>query len=323
MLERILVPLDGSRAAECVLPYVRGLRFKAGSEVVLLHVIDPQVSLNSPQYSAYMRRATQAAKKKAQDYLRGIADDLRSSGSQVTVRTIIGPAAQRILSTAESQRAGLVTISSRGRGEGDTWPYGSIADRILHHARVPILLVRPSQSLEHAQPVVRRLVVPLDGSRVAEAVIPLAMELASKLGLGLHLIQAVPTPWQARRVLGWDVEEAGQVVDVNPVEDGQSYLDGVVRRLAEERIVAEGRVLVGAAVPSILGYATEEVGSVIIMCTAGSRGIGARWRVGSVAERVIRQSETPVLLVPPRLAFYLRGEHSYGVAGPAKAMARV
>jgi nucleotide-binding universal stress UspA family protein len=135
--------------------------------------------------------------------------------------------------------------------------------------------------------------------------------------------RAVPTAWQARKVLGWDVTEAEQVVDVNPVEDGQSYLDGVVRRLEEDRIVAEGRVLVGAAVPSILEYATEETGALIIMCTAGSRGIGARWRVGSVAERIIRQSETPVLLVPPRLAPFLRKEQRYGAVEPAKSMAGV
>lgn len=320
MLERILVPLDGSKTAECVLPYVKELGFKAKSEIVLLHVVDPQVPLNSVLYSPAVRRPTQEAKKKAQDYLRGIAEDLHSARLSATVRTIIGPAAQRILSTAESQGSGLVVISSRGRGEGDAWPYGSIADRILHYARVPVLLVRPRSPLEQPQPLLQTLVVPLDRSRVAEAVIPLARELATTLVLGLHLIQAVPTPWQARAVLGWDVVESEPVVDIDPVKDGQSYLDRVAHRLTEDGLWAEGSVLVGAAVPTILGYAKGKEGSLVVMCTAGSRGIGARWRVGSVAERVIRQSETPVLLVPPRLAPHLRKEQVYREDTPIRAM---
>ena len=319
MLERILVPLDGSKTAESVLPYVRELGFRAKSDLTLFHVIDPEVPLNSPRYSVYMRRATQSAKRKAEDYLRGVADDLQNARIQTNVRTIVGPAAQRILSAAESQRSGLVIISSRGRGEGDGWPYGSIADRILHHARVPVLLVKPRPPLEQTEPAFQTLVVPLDGSRVAEAVIPLARELATKLGLGLHLIQAVPTPWQARAVLGWDVTENEEVREVDPVKDGHSYLDSVAQGLTQDRIWAEGRVLVGAAVPSILGFAKGKEGTLIIMCTAGSRGIGAGWRVGSVAERIIRHSETPVLLVPPRLAPHLRIAQRYAAATPALA----
>jgi nucleotide-binding universal stress UspA family protein len=77
MFERILVPLDGSKTAESVLPYVKKLAFRAGSELTLLHIIDPQVPLDSPDYAAFMRRPTQNAKEKAQEYLRGIAEDLQ------------------------------------------------------------------------------------------------------------------------------------------------------------------------------------------------------------------------------------------------------
>jgi nucleotide-binding universal stress UspA family protein len=160
--------------------------------------------------------------------------------------------------------------------------------------------------MEEPQPVLQSLVVPLDGSRIAETALPVARKLADQLGVGLHLFQAVPTPGQARSVLGWDVSEEEPVIDVDPVKHGQEYLDRVASALNRDGTWTEGKVAVGAAVPSILAYAREKGGSLIVMCTAGSRGIGARWRVGSVAERVIRQSDTPVLLVPPRLAPYLR-----------------
>jgi nucleotide-binding universal stress UspA family protein len=319
MFERILVPLDGSKTAECVLPYVKKLGFKTGSESVLLHVIDPEVSLNSPVYSEFMRRPTQRAKREAQEYLRGIAEDLQAVREPVAVRTVIGPTANRILSTAESQHASLVVISSRGRGQDDTWHYGSIADRILHHSRVPVLLIKPRPDLEESQPIFQSLVAPLDGSRVAETVLPPARSLAGQLGVGLHLFQAVPTLNQALSVLGWGVTEEEPIADVDPVKDGKAYLDEVASHLTERGTWADGTVVAGAAVPSILEFARGKAGSLIVMCTAGSRGISARWRVGSVAERVIRHSEMPVLLVPPRVAPYLRQEMVYISAAPVGA----
>jgi nucleotide-binding universal stress UspA family protein len=320
MFERILVPLDGSKTAESVLPYVKKLAFKTGSELVVLHVVDPEVGLNSPVYSTFMRRPTQRAKREAQEYLRGIAEDLRTIRIPVVVRTIIGSVANRILSTAESQRAGLVVISSRGRGQDDTWHYGSIADRILHYSRVPVLLIKPRPDAEEPQPVFQSLVVPLDGTRVAETVLPLARNLAGQLGVGLHLFQAVPTLNQARSVLGWNITEEESVPDVDPAKEGQSYLDRVASTLSQDGTWADGKVAVGAAVPSILEYTREKGGSLIVMCTAGSRGISARWRVGSVAERIIRQSESPVLLVPPRLAAYLRREVAHVTETSAKVL---
>jgi len=319
MFERILVPLDGSKTAESVLPYVKKLAFKTGSELTLLHVIDPQVDINSPVYSDFMRRATQKAKSEAREYLRGIAGDLQAAHASVAVRTIIGPTANRILSTAESQRAGLVVISSRGRGQGDTWPYGSIADRVLHYSRVPVLLIKPIPDQEEPQLVFQSLVVPLDGSNVAETALPLAGNLADQLGIGLHLFQAVPTLNQALSVLGWGVTEEEPIADVDPVRDGKAYLDRAASALTDSGTWADGTVMVGAAVASLLDFARGREGSLIVMCTAGSRGISARWRVGSVAERVIRHSEMPVLLVPPRLATYLRRE----VALVAEATAKV
>ena len=316
MFERILVPLDGSKTAESVLPYVKKLAFKTGSESVLLHVIDPGVSLNSPVYSDFMRRPTQKAKREAQEYLRGIAEDLHAAHASVAVRTIIGPAANRILSTAESQRASLVVISSRGRGQDDTWAYGSIADRVLHYSRVPVLLIKPIPDQEEPQPVFQSLVVPLDSSNVAETALPLAGNLADQLGIGLHLFQSVPTLNQALSVLGWGVTDEQSIADVDPVQDGKAYLDRLVSTLTDRGTWADGTVMVGAAVPSILDFAREKQGSLIVMCTAGSRGISTRWRVGSVAERVIRHSEMPVLLVPPRMAAYLRQEMVHMAAAP-------
>jgi nucleotide-binding universal stress UspA family protein len=323
MFERILVPLDGSKAAEGVLPYVKKLAFKTGSESVILHVIDPEVSLNSPVYSDYMRRPTQQAKREAQDYLRGIAEDLQAVRESVTVRTVIGPTANRILSTAESQHASLIVISARGRGQ-DNWAYGSIADRILHHSRVPVLLIKPRADLDESQPILQSLVVPLDGSNVAETVLPMAGNLADRLGVGVHLLQAVPTLNQALSVLGWGVTEEQPLPDVDPVQDGEAYLDRVAGALTDSGTWADGTVVVGAAVPSILDFAREKEGSMIVMCAAGSRGISARWQVGSVAERILRHGEMPVLLVPPRVAPYLRREMAHpaeaGVSAPVSAL---
>jgi nucleotide-binding universal stress UspA family protein len=324
MFERILVPLDGSKAAEGVLPYVKKLAFKTGGESVFLHVIDPQVSLNSTVYSDFMRRPTQQAKREAQEYLRGIAEDLEAVREPVTVRTVIGPTANRILSTAESQHASLIVISARGRGQDDTWAYGSIADRILHHSRVPVLLVKPRSDLEEGHPILQSLVVPLDGSNVAETVLPLAGNLADRLGVGVHLFQAAPTLNQALSVLGWGVTEEQPLPDVDPVQDGKAYLDRVAGTLTDRGTWADGTVVVGAAVPSILDFARAKDGALIVMCAAGSRGINARWRVGSVAERLLRHSDMPVLLVPPRVAPHLRREMGHlagaGVGAPVSAL---
>ncbi len=152
MFKHILVPLDGSHLAEAALPATMELAAKFNSEITLLRITQPPYipSHTSGQiYADLMINMRQEAQKIAEAYLKGQKGSLRQQGFIVNTLVVQGESpAMAILDVAEGQNIDTIVMSTHGRGGIARWVYGSVADKVLRHADMPILLVRAKEILE-------------------------------------------------------------------------------------------------------------------------------------------------------------------------------
>ena len=145
MYKRILVPLDGSKRAEKILPYVEELAQNFGSQVIFLHVVEPHYVLTSPYgYSSADVEilSTEAMKKKAEDYHTGLLGEFREKN--IKGKSIIkeGSIAHRIMEIANRENVDLIAMASHGRSGLSRVYYGSVAASVLHLVDRPLLLIR-------------------------------------------------------------------------------------------------------------------------------------------------------------------------------------
>ena len=146
MYKHILVPLDGSELAEAVLPHVRSLSGCTGAEIALLRVLVYPVyefMAADPNVALYTLTDSSELEAQANTYLNQVARSLQEDGLNVTASVRGGLVADTILDYAQEVQADLIAMSTHGRGGLARWVIGSVADRIVQAAKVPVLLVRP------------------------------------------------------------------------------------------------------------------------------------------------------------------------------------
>jgi nucleotide-binding universal stress UspA family protein len=199
---------------------------------------------------------------------------------------------------AEQQPGTLIAMSTHGRSGLARWALGSVTDKVLHATSNPMLIVRSQDPENFSQDVnLTSLLVPLDGSALAERVLPLAAILAKALGLRVTLLRATPSIGDyyqyADSAPPAGVEDLAREVD----EEAATYLDDTARRLRLEGVrEAEQSLVHGSPEIAVTDYVREVPHCLVAMTTHGRSGIG-RWVLGSVADRVIRSSGAPVLVM--------------------------
>jgi nucleotide-binding universal stress UspA family protein len=295
---RVVVPLDGSELAEQALPHAEAIAHLTGAPLHLVRVIDPThliplAGLALHPHASALELLLEDERIAAREYLQRIEQALLDRQQTVTVEYRLGPAAREILATAHS--GDLLVMATHGLSGPARWFLGSVAEAAVRHSPVPGLLVRVSATAP-APPTIRRLVVPLDGSALAEEALPTAQVLAKRLHVPVHLLTvidvsgAVPLELVAAAVSASRLEETL----IQLFADAESHLARACERLrhtgvetsTEVRHGSPGRAIVAAAQP----------GDLIVMTSHGRSGF-PRWFLGSVAEAVLRQSWVPVLLV--------------------------
>jgi nucleotide-binding universal stress UspA family protein len=150
MIKKILVPLDGSKLAECALPYVEEIATKmAVDEVVLISVTErikgfrPIEDPNQPSGQTLIPEGTGKMEKQAQKYLNRIAKGLEAKGVKKVVNEVpFGDPAEEIIFYADTKGCDLIIIASHGRGGPSRWIYGSIAEKVFRALCAPVLMVR-------------------------------------------------------------------------------------------------------------------------------------------------------------------------------------
>ncbi len=263
---RILVPLDGSTEAESALPLSAPLFRARPARLTLFRVTAPEEAL--PEARAYLER---------------VRDALRSHGVAADLRIEWGSPAEEILWLAKTGGFDLVAMTTHGRRGVRRLFGGSVAEEVVRHAEIPVLLNRPGQPA----PPWTRFVVPLDGSTLGERILPDALRLAKLSGAELHLLEAVLPPVMA----GGD----GGVMRYLPPADPTPYLRGLCEKAALQGVAALPVAREGLAIQEILRYLGESKAGMVCMTTHGRSGL-ARAAFGSVAEQVLRRAPCPVLL---------------------------
>lgn len=299
MYNRILVPLDGSLLAEGVLPYVHILGGQLQSRVQLLRVADPALSYvnYSGDFDTYYVPVDH--EEEAQIYLETTAEPLRKDGMAVStaVHHGISPA-ECILGEAARDPSTLIAMSTHGRSGLSRWLIGSVTDKVLQAARNPLFIVRARvEGTFGAETGFNQVIVPLDGSLMAEKVLPHVVELSKSLGVAAILVRAIPTEESYSRYLQYSVG-AFENFSLAPETRAEDYLKGVADKLVQHGVsCVEQSLLYGDPAKVILGFASRTSSSLVALTTHGRAGV-SRWVLGSVTDRVVRHSEFPVLVIP-------------------------
>jgi nucleotide-binding universal stress UspA family protein len=298
MLSRLLVPLDGSRLAESVLPWVARLATAGDSTVLLLHVIERGAPA-AVHGERHLKTVTEAS-----PYLEDLAATLRASG--ITVQTHAHPApegdvSRSIVEHSHEQEADLVILCTHGRGSMRDLLFGRIAQQVLRRGTTPVLLIRPRDDGEATPFEPGSVLVPLDGSPDAEAALGPARELARSLDAPLHLVTVVPTQETLRgdrQAVGTLLPAATRAELDLEQTDTESYLAALAAAVSAESagLPVTTEVLRGDVDGSLAQRATAPGVGLVVMATHGRAGLGAVWG-GSVAAPLLSHLRVPILLI--------------------------
>lgn len=253
---RILVPLDGSADAESILPAILPLEGKTSLQVTLLGAVPEHALLHSTE--SYLERALNV---------------LRREGIGATLRTCIEEPVAAILRHATPEKADLLAMATHGRSGLPRLVLGSVAEEVVRHAAIPLLVSRPRSRMEGWNHVMT-----LDGSREAESVLDDLLPLTRMLGATLHLLHIEPVSGGN----GWESE-------------ARDSLERMAARARAQEVEVTATVREGHPGPEIRRYASEVRSGLVAMATHGRTGLN-RAIVGSVAEEVLRKVSCPVML---------------------------
>lgn len=296
MYEKILVPLDGSATAETVLPYVEALAagFKCSVELISALDIGSMATHLSAQRVRQLDAIIATEEKKCAAYLTEVAEKYELKGA--TTQVVRGAPEDVILDSASQNRATLIAMATHGRSGVKRWLLGSVAEKILRGTTNPLFLVRADVARSEPLRIINSLVVPLDGSPLAEKILPTVIGWAKALNLEVTLVRAFEFVGAAQ--LGAEAYIPNQEqFEADARNEIAGYLREQERALVSAGVRTVSAVtLKGPAADEIVSFAHDAPRAVIAMSTHGRTG-ARRWMLGSVTEKVVRHGDDPVLVV--------------------------
>ena len=298
MFDPILVPLDGSLLAECVLSHAVTIARAFNSKVVLLRVLDKDQQRVSAQLFDLLN--WQIYKSEAVQYLDKIGARLEKSGlrSEAYVREGLG--AELIIEFAHSQGMKLLILSSHGQSGVSQWGISSVAQKIILSAPTSLLIVRARQpaNIEWQEQAYERILIPLDGSRRAENALPMITQLARFHKSQIHLVHIVTMPEMARQLppLSDDIELSDRIVARNR-EESTRYLEQIRLSSSLNDIPVQTHLLTSENAPAALhGLVDQENIDLVALSAHGYSG-NTQWPYGSMVNNFILYSKVPLLIV--------------------------
>lgn len=302
-IKSVLVPLDGSAVAECILPYVKMIcgAFKATPHLISIADpgLDDAIAARPDTKPLVEQMETHASK-----YLQNISADFNSARLIAQSSVKAGNAGDIIVNTAREINASMIAMSTHGRSGVSRMVYGSVADRVIHDiGDRPIFLVRPpapgDKTILPSQ--LKNVVVPLDGSKLGETALPYAIAMAQKMSLTVHLIQVVNTvqlsAWGDPTLSGAPTG-IGSVELISSIEDAaKEYISDTAAAIQSSGVKVMQKVIIGSPTWQIVSYAGKLDDSFVAMTTHGRTGL-KRAIMGSVADGIMRESREPVLMIP-------------------------
>jgi nucleotide-binding universal stress UspA family protein len=272
MLKKILLSLDGSENAEKALPWVKQYANREHALVILLRAVVTKDLIPD---------AAACEVQSAKEYLQGIERELNYAG--IPAKTILKKYApvRAILDAAMAEGCDLILMSTRGGSPVERWAIGGVTEQVLRLSPIPVLVIR-SHTVLPRQGHVRRIIVPVDGSKPAEAAVSWSGRLAHHLKAKLVFLHVTPRGPASRSAA------ARSTVDLL-----QRRMTRACDVLAKEGVKASFSVQFGDPADRILQFA--DANDLILTTTHGAGGF-KRWVFGSVAEKLIHASSIPVLV---------------------------
>jgi nucleotide-binding universal stress UspA family protein len=239
---------------------------------------------------------SKALSAQANDYLNGVAKYLSGTPSVVTCRALSGEPFSEIIKLAKENTGALIAISTHGRSGVRRWATGSVMDKVLHGAANPLLVIRAKETdVTEAKAQLANLIVALDGSALAEQAMEHVASLAKAMSLKVNILRVVPT--QTYFDAYSDVTSFPTDLLKEMEHEAETYLGSISNKLKQQGLASVSTSLKrGDAAGAILEAAQGTPQSLIVLTTHGRSGIG-RAVLGSVTDRVVSNSQGPVLVI--------------------------
>lgn len=300
-MQTILVPLDGSSFGEHALPTALALARRGAMRIALVHVHQLVVPAPAPAGGALYDPGVDALIREEEEaYLADIAHRLAAVWDGPITQTLLeAPIAEGLCRYAEEINTALIVLSTHGRGGIARAWLGSVADRLLRQSPVPILVVHPGEAPPDlsAEPPIHHILIPLDGSPLAEQAVELAVWLGRLMHARYTLLRVVEPV-----IRGFLIDGAEPTIDVEAQEAAwqraTDYLADVAARLRARGLTVTPEVHVGRPATEITECALARGVNLIAMTTHGRGGV-ARLLIGSVADKVLRGATLPLLVHRP------------------------
>lgn len=305
---KIVVPLDGSELSERVLQYAKTPAVRVGTEVILLHVCDPAEChceagkcTVQPMHRVYVEHTAEKVRKEL--------ETAATSKINIGWEVLVGDPATQIINYATENNACRIIMAAHGRSGVGQWVLGSVAEKIARVSPIPVVIVRTfTNEAQRSNSPDAKILVLLDGSNVAEQVLPYAMEHADIWSREVMLLHVCEPPYTEQRVANYltlpghsPVTEQEQYVEKEMIkckEKAKEYLVGIEKQFRDNRLKVNSEILEGNTAEMIVDYVIKNPFNLIAMTTHGRSGL-SRWAFGSVADRVVHTASSPLLLVRP------------------------
>ena len=294
-ISNLAVLLDGSEYAAQAIPWAKAVSESSGAHITLLSSVKNQTQSQQEEFDDVRRSR--------EEYLEAVTKKLHDENFPVNYTIRPGFIAQAAGETIEDQHIDLIVTSTRGKSGVQNWLTGGVSRKLVHAIDKPILLVTGSDYLNGQPPRIKRLLVALDGSIRSEQVLPYARALGEAFSCEIVLMSVPAVPRVQNYRAAADVVET---IREKAVANMEKFLEAVARSLRADGL--QVRIVVKGSMPArtIVDTAQQEDADMIMITSRGRGGLDYIM-IGSVAQRIVENTEVPVFIVP---ALDTRSENS-------------
>jgi len=311
MYHSLYVPLDGSSASEHALPFAITLARRSQAAIHL-----SQVHLSPLAFDEHAMAVSLKLEKDSRDQERRHLEELAARltlqhSIKATAALLDIPILGSLQADIDRHKPDLVVMTTHGRGPLSRFWLGSVADGLIRHTSSPILLLRPQPGLAdwRAEPPCRRMLVLLDGSALAEQIIPHASEIAHLMQAECTLMQFIepvapitfyPAAGQGASEIDHEILHEMYEAQKERALVAESYLDTVAKRMTSQGRAVKTMVVANEPIAeAVLRELAAEHFDLVALATHGRGGL-RRLVLGSVADKIIRGTTCPVLVLFPQ-----------------------
>jgi nucleotide-binding universal stress UspA family protein len=303
MITSILVPLDGSPFSEHALPLALGLARRAGVPLRLVHVHVPLLVVSNETMVLYDDELEQRLRDRKQGYLDEVVKRIAACSTvSVSSQVVEGAAGEALEEVIRSAGASLVVMTTHGKGPVSRFWLGSVADQLIRRASVPILLV-PAQTGDvdlRVEPSPGHVLVPLDGSALAEGILEPAIALGKLTGADYTLVRIIERVFHlGNDALSGTLNVADERRWQLQHDDAQIYLSRTADRMGSQELRVSTHVVSHYHPATAILEEARSQGNCLIAIQTHGRGGLARLLLGSAADKVVRGATSPVLIGRP------------------------